>query len=160
MPVACYPANEYRIAVMSQARELILWADFALAQQLLREGSVEADRGRKGRGRIRCLIAKPEALPSIPEKPTPIRQSGTTGDSHDKLRQCTCQDCRDNGTPITRHLQRSMNPAGVWSIDFLPRLGKRNEWKTAAIFRRPILEAIYGKAKVDDALSPDITKAA
>ena len=140
----------------------MFYADELEAQQLIKEKKVEAKRSDKGKGRIRCLVAIPDVITEV-VKPTPLRQHGTMGDSHTQIRECTCKECRENGSPVARHLNRSTNPPGVWTIDTLPRWG-RNDWKTRALFRRPLLEAMYGREYVEKCLNreptPSRTKAA
>jgi hypothetical protein len=118
----------------------------------MKRGEVLAVRSKHGKGRIKCL-AIVERLTAIPQKPTPLRQHGTAGDSHTNLRECRCGECKENGSPVKRHLNRSTNPPGVWTIDALPRWGKK-DWKTRALFRRPLLEAIYGREHVEKCLNP------
>ena len=134
----------------------MFFADWDYAQELIKTKKVEAKRADKGKGRIRCLVAIPEVIAEV-EKPTPLRQHGTMGESHDQIRECTCKDCRANGSPIDRHLNRSTNPPGVWTIDTLPRWGKR-DWKTRALFRRPLLEAMYGREYVEKCLNREPTQ--
>ena len=145
-----------RFAIVSASGDVLFWAEYEKAQQLIKDGKVVAIRSKGGKGRIRCLAVAEEHAPGL-QKPTALRQHGTMGDSHTQIRECTCKDCRANGSPIDRHLDRSTNPPGVWTIDTLPRWG-RNDWKTRALFRRPLLEAMYGKAKVDACLNPEPTQ--
>lgn len=145
-----------RFAVVNTAGDLLFWAPIEKAQELLKAGKVIAVRSKGGKGRIRCLSVVQEAALE-PEKPTPIRQHGTMGDSHTQLRECRCKDCKDNGSPIKEHLKRSTNPPGVWTIDALPHWGK-GDWKTRALFRRPIVEAIYGREHVERCLNPSPTQ--
>jgi len=146
------PTRELRdYPIVDGDGKVIYLATFAEAQDFIKRGKVAVIRSKGGKGRIRCLAAIDHA-PTKPERPTPIRQHGTMGDSHSNLRECRCALCRDAGAPIPEHQHRSTNPPGVWTIDALPHWG-RHDWKTRAIFRRPLLECIYGREAVESCLT-------
>jgi hypothetical protein len=84
-----------------ESDEILHWVDEHQARELIKAGKVVILRTKR---KIRGLGLVPK-IPKSPVEPTPIRQRGTMGDSHNH--------------------ERRDNPPGVWTIDHVGS-NKRN----------------------------------